>query len=94
LRRGGRHPKLVGTLGKWICRFTACDCRRSAGGQAKQLVGRHGCQLAFDVLRYRRLEVTRHARNHYAGSSGLYQVAEYFQSQCDAQKIHCEYHFR
>jgi len=33
----GRHPKLVGTLGEWICGFTTGDCRRSACGQAQQL---------------------------------------------------------
>jgi len=81
-------------LAKWICGFTTGDCRRSACGQAQQLDGGYGRQLALDIWRYRRLEVTRHARNHDAGSARSYHVFEYFQSQRDAKKIHCEYDFR
>jgi len=48
----------------------------------------------YDIWRHRRLEVTRHARNHDAGSARSYHVFEHFQSQRDAKEIHSEYDFR
>jgi hypothetical protein len=84
---------LIGPLGKWIRHFTTRNRRWPTGRQAEQLVGGYRRQPVLDVLWDRRLEVTGHARDHHACATGLDDIAEHFQRQRDAHKVHCQNDF-